>query len=215
MHPILTAPSRMHSHRSVRFFQFSGMARAYNPVMKPVDRIGFRDWRAWATHVQGRVLEIGAGTGLNFPHYPSTASVFAFEPDHHKVVEMDRRSSACFLSVTRARAEELPFPSDSFDAAVGTLVMCTIPDPGRALVEVRRVLKPGGALRLVEHVRAPNPIVGSVMDLLTPLWTHLADGCHLNRDTLAAVRAAGFEIVTVKKKWGGLVIGIDARKPEE
>ena len=107
---------------------------------------------------------------------------------------------------------ELPFPDGLFDAVVGTLVLCTILEPGKALSEVRRVMKPGAPLRLVEHVRASNAFVGRIMDVATPLWMRIAGGCHLNRNTFDTVCAAGFEIESFEEKWFGLFIGIDAHK---
>ncbi|MGB8646238.1 MAG: methyltransferase domain-containing protein [Anaerolineae bacterium] len=182
--------------------------------MKPVDRIGFRNWRSWVTAgAQGRVLEIGAGTGLNFAYYTRGTQVFAFDPDTSMLSEgLSTATAGAVITLTQARAEELPFPDESFDAATGTLVFCTIPDPARALAEVRRVLRPGAPLRLVEHVRGKNPLVGGVMDAMTPLWKRIAGGCHLNRDTAQAVAAAGFQVDRVQKRWGGLLIGIEAHK---
>ncbi len=188
--------------------------QVYNSVMKPVDKIGFRDWRAWVTaRTCGQVLEIGAGTGLNFAYYEACAHVAAFDPDPDMLEEVEnaQRAAAC-ICLLRASAEELPFPDAYFDSAVGTLVFCTIPHPRRALAEVRRVLKPGAPLRLVEHVRAPNPILGGMMDVATPLWKHVAGGCHLNRNTAETVHAAGFEVLSVQKRWAGLVVGIDAKR---
>jgi ubiquinone/menaquinone biosynthesis C-methylase UbiE len=179
-----------------------------------MDQIGFDDWRAWVTaRAHGRVLEIGVGTGLNFSYYNDAARVVAFDPDVEMLAEIaptDLASS--HFEIAQASAEELPFPTESFDAAVGTLVFCTIPNAPRALAEVRRVLKPGASLRLVEHVRAHNRIVAGVQDVFTPVWKPLAGGCHLNRDTLSTVRAAGYEILNVQRKWRGLILGIDARK---
>jgi SAM-dependent methyltransferase len=185
----------------------------YNQVMKPVDRAGFGDWRRWATaKAKGRVLEIGAGSGLNFSHYAPEAQVFALDPNAKMLDEMEKDTPfLARVSVLRANAMELPFPARSFDAAVGTLVLCTIPDPGRALAEVMRVLKPGASLRLVEHVRAHNAIFGKLMDAATPLWSRIAGGCHLNRNTNDTVLAAGFEIESIEERWFGLFVGIDAR----
>ncbi len=182
--------------------------------MKPVDQAGFADWRAWAVaRASGRVLEIGAGTGLNFAFYDHAAQVIAFDPDAEMLAEIESESGAATkILVMQASAEDLPFADESFDAAVGTLVFCTIPNTARALVEIRRVLKPGAALRLVEHVRVRNPIIGTLQDAATPLWKHLAGGCHLNRDTLSSVRAAGFEILSVQSRWRGVFLGIEARK---
>lgn len=116
------------------------------------------------------------------------------------------------ISLQQARAEALPFASESFDAVLGTLVFCTIGDPARALCEARRVLKPGGAFRLIEHVRVENRLIAGVQDVLTPVWKEIAGGCHLNRDTLAAVERAGFRVRAVNRHIGGLFIGIDAVK---
>jgi ubiquinone/menaquinone biosynthesis C-methylase UbiE len=183
-------------------------------MMKPIDRVGFGDWREWATAAaKGRVLEIGAGTGLNFSHYLPDAQVIAFDPDEEMLGEIEESSlSSARISVLRANAMDLPFPNASFDSVVGTLVFCTIPDPCRALAEVRRVMKPEAPLRLVEHVRARNRVVGGVMDAATPFWKRLSGGCHLNRNTFDTVRAAGFEIESLEIKWFGLFIGIHAHK---
>ncbi len=190
------------------------VARVYNPVVKPLDRLGLRDWRAWATaRACDRVLEIGAGTGLNFSYYGACATVVAFDPDPDMLEEIENsESAAARVLIVRAGAQALPFPDECFDAGIGTLVFCTIPQPLRALKEVRRVLKPGASLRLVEHVRGRNPLLGGLMDAATPFWKSIAGGCHLNRNTLEAVGAAGFDIIGVEKKWRGLLIGIDARK---
>jgi SAM-dependent methyltransferase len=180
--------------------------------MKPLDRVGFGDWRRWATaKATGRILEVGAGSGLNFPHYDAGAQVFAVEPNPEMLDEIVENSPFhARLSVLRASALELPFPARSFDAVVGTLVFCTIPDPARALSELKRVMKPGASLRLVEHVRARNPFVGAVMDAATPMWKRVAGGCHLNRNTIDTLRAAGFEIRSTERKWFGLLVGIDS-----
>ncbi len=166
-------------------------------------------WRAWATdQAHGLTLEIGAGDGVNLEFYHSDARVIATEPDGETLEQIHAPSKR----VTRAQAsaEELPFPDATFDAVVGTLVFCTIPDAPRALREVRRVLKPGGSLRLVEHVRAKNPLGRAFMHLANPVWRWTTDGCNINRDTLRAVRAAGFEVLGVETRMMGLMIGIDA-----
>jgi ubiquinone/menaquinone biosynthesis C-methylase UbiE len=182
--------------------------------MKPLDRVGFGNWREWATaKAIGRVLEIGAGTGLNFSYYLPQAQVIASDPDQGMLDEVEEGSASnARISLVQASAMELPFPDGSFDAVVGTLVFCTIPDPSRALSEVMRVMRAGARLRLVEHVRAHNPIVGGVMNAVTPLWMRIAGGCHLNRNTFDTVRSAGFEIESLERKWFGLFIGIDAHK---
>ncbi|HZQ08368.1 MAG TPA: class I SAM-dependent methyltransferase [Anaerolineae bacterium] len=169
------------------------------------------DWREWVTEkAQGRVLEIGAGDGVNLPYYNSEARVIATEPDPESLELIGSHKEN--ISLAQVSAEELPFPDESFDAVVGTLVFCTIPDVPRAFSEVKRVLKPGGSLRIVEHVRARNPVVGAFMRAANPAWHWMTGGCNINRDTLMAVRDAGFHILQVNKRMGGLLLGIDATK---
>jgi SAM-dependent methyltransferase len=109
------------------------------------------------------------------------------------------------VALVRADAEQLAWPSQSFDSVVGTLVFCSIPHPAQALAEVRRVLRPGGRLYLVEHVRSQHAWLGQMQDWLAPVWHWGTGGCNLNRETEATVRAAGFEIETLKIGYAGLL----------
>lgn len=186
---------------------------SYDTIIAPLDSLGVRRWRRWAVSTaRGRVLEIGVGTGLNLQHYRVAQSIAAIDPDGESLSRAMNRRNGGNISLHQARAEALPFADDSFDAVVGTLTFCSIGEPARALAEVRRVLKPGGALRLVEHVRAHNRWIAGMQDALTPLWKQIAGNCHLNRDTLAAVERAGFRMRRVNRLIGGLFIGIDALK---
>jgi ubiquinone/menaquinone biosynthesis C-methylase UbiE len=117
------------------------------------------------------------------------------------------------VALCAASAQTLPFPAASFDAAAGTLVFCTVPDPARALAELRRVLVPGGEVRLLEHVRLAHPLVGEFQDAIAPLWYRLTAGCHPNRDTVAILEASGLVVEDVVPHLGGLVVGIRARAP--
>ncbi|GAB3022716.1 class I SAM-dependent methyltransferase [Natronobiforma cellulositropha] len=137
----------------------------------------------------GRVLDLGAGTGETFPYLKAAdgpLEVHAVEPDPHMRRRAERRARAVGVAVDLrdARAESLPYPDDSFDAVLASVVFCTIEDPERALREVARVLVPGGEFRFVEHVRGDG-WRASVQDGLTPLWKRAAGGCHLDRDTVA------------------------------
>ena len=117
------------------------------------------------------------------------------------------------IDVVEASAEALPFPNQSFDTVVGTLVFCTIPDPDRALEEIKRILKSSGNLLLFEHVRLRQPFLAQMQDWLTPTWKHLCGGCHLNRDTLVTVVRHGFNIDAVEAHTGGLLLVIKATRP--
>lgn len=109
-----------------------------------------------------------------------------------------------------ASAEQLPFPNNSFDTVVGTLVFCTIPYPEQALGEIRRVCKSEGQILLFEHVRLDHPFYGRLQDWLTPFWKKLCDGCHLNRNTLSIIEKAGFTITHVKHHYKGLFFVVEA-----
>jgi ubiquinone/menaquinone biosynthesis C-methylase UbiE len=133
---------------------------------------------------EGRVLEIGIGSGLNLPHYAATVtSLVGLEPSE-KLLRMTRdraRQAAFEVSLIEASAEEIPLDDTSFDSVVMTWTLCTIPRPPAALAELRRVLKPGGALLFVEHGRAPEAAIARWQDRLNPLQRRLGGGCNLNR----------------------------------
>jgi SAM-dependent methyltransferase len=146
--------------------------------------------------LSGRVVEVGAGNGLNFQHYPANVErVVAVEPEPYLralAVEAAGRAPVP-VEVVDGTADALPV-EPGFDAAVASLVLCTVPDQGRALAELRRVLRPGGGLRFYEHVLAPEPGLARVQRLVDPVWQAIGGGCHSGRDTIAAITAAGFVI---------------------
>jgi ubiquinone/menaquinone biosynthesis C-methylase UbiE len=146
---------------------------------------------------EGRVLEIGIGSGLNLPLYGSAAcSVVGLEPSP-ELLRMARRRAASIsvpVEFLETSAEAIPLDAGSVDAVVTTWTLCTIPDAPRALVEIRRVLKPGGALLFVEHGRAPEPGVARWQDRIDPLWSRVAGGCHLNRKIDDLISGSGFRI---------------------
>ncbi|MEU2870120.1 class I SAM-dependent methyltransferase [Streptomyces olivoreticuli] len=148
--------------------------------------------------LSGRVIEIGAGNGLNFAHYPNTVSeVVAIEPERllrRRAVDAAVRAGVP-VDVVPGSAEALPVKSEAFDAAVASLVLCSVRDVRRALAELRRVLRPGGELRFFEHGRAEGPVLGTVQRALdATVWPVLFGGCHTAREPLAAIEAAGFEL---------------------
>jgi ubiquinone/menaquinone biosynthesis C-methylase UbiE len=151
--------------------------------------------RALLSNALGVTVEVGAGTGLNAPHYPASVSkVIATEPDRYMLRRLRRAvaSARVPILVERATAEALPLEDSSADSVVCTLVLCSVPDQGGALREIGRVLKPGGRLLFLEHVRAPNPRLARWQDRIERPWTWFAAGCHPNRDTESAIRQAGF-----------------------
>ena len=146
---------------------------------------------------EGRVLEIGIGSGLNLPLYgPSVRSVIGLEPSSELLRMARGRGAAAVAPVEflESSAEKLPLDNGSVDTVVTTWTLCTIPDAPRALAEMRRVLKPGGALLFVEHGRAPEPGVAGGQDRLDPLWSSIAGGCHLNRKIDDLISGSGFRI---------------------
>ncbi|MER7171941.1 class I SAM-dependent methyltransferase [Streptomyces mesophilus] len=147
----------------------------------------------------GRVIEIGAGNGLNFAHYPSAVSeVVAIEPERHlrQLAASAALRAEVPVDVVPGAAEALPVKSEAFDAAVFSLVLCSVRDVPRALAEARRVLRPGGELRFFEHGRAPKgrAMAGFQRGLDATLWPRLFGGCHVAREPVASIRDAGFEI---------------------
>jgi ubiquinone/menaquinone biosynthesis C-methylase UbiE len=147
--------------------------------------------------LSGEVLEIGFGSGLNLPFYPDTVTrVAAVEPSDVGWRLASKRLAAARVPVERAGldGQSLPFADDSFDAAVSTWTLCTIPDVARALVEIRRVLKPGAPFRFVEHGLAPDPGVQKWQHRLEPMQKRIAGGCHLTRPIVDLLTTAGFDV---------------------
>lgn len=166
---------------------------AYDLFMGFVERFGLGNRRRELIGlVSGRTLELGCGTGRNFDLYPAEAMVFGLELDVQLVQRAMRRGPGVPLVV--GRAEALPFRSGSFDTVVSSLVFCTVSEPLVGMQEVARVLAPGGRIRMLEHVRSENVLLGRLQDWIQPLWTPIAGGCHPNRDTEETVREAGFLI---------------------
>lgn len=195
--------------------------RYYDTLLAPFEKAGIKAYRKrLLQQARGNVLEVGCGTGLNFPFYlPNQIThVEAIEPDSTMREKAQARALASPVSITiqSAGGELLPFPNETFDTVVCSLVLCTIPDPLSALKEMNRVCKPDGVLLLFEHVRMPQPLFATLQERLTPTWKKLCDGCHLNRDTLTLAQEAGFIILRMEHHMKGMVIfGSLSRKPRE
>jgi ubiquinone/menaquinone biosynthesis C-methylase UbiE len=167
----------------------------------------------WGKVDGGRVLEVGVGTGRNLPYHPPQSGVTAIDISPKLLAKAARKAHKKGQPVELGLmdAQRLAFGDGSFDSAAATFVFCSVPDPLVGLAEVRRVLKPGGRLLLLEHVRSKNRLLGWLMDRLNPLFVRLS-GANINRDTVGNVGRAGFEIVAVDSHMGGLVKLIEARK---
>ncbi|MGW4230848.1 class I SAM-dependent methyltransferase [Streptomyces sp. NPDC004980] len=153
--------------------------------------------------VSGRVIEIGAGNGLNFAHYPGSVSeVVAIEPERglRQLAARAGLRAEVPVDVVPGTAEALPVKSEAFDVAVASLVLCTVRDLPRALSEIKRVLRPGGELRFFEHTLAQGRVLATAQRAVDrTVWPLLFGGCHTSRDTLAAIEAAGFELGTYRR----------------
>ena len=175
-----------------------GFAALYDRSLRATEEAGLRSMRReLLAGAGGRVVELGAGTGVNLDLYPDgVEDLVVVEPDPHMAKRLRAKLGQARreAEVVEAPAERLPFGDDSFDTAVATLVLCTIPDPAAALAEAARVLKPGGRLLFLEHVRAEDPGTARWQDRLEKPWRFLGDGCHCNRDTVATISASCFEL---------------------
>jgi ubiquinone/menaquinone biosynthesis C-methylase UbiE len=175
-----------------------GFSALYDWFTAGTEDAGLREMRSETlAGASGRTIDIGSGTGANIGLYPDAVTELVFaEPDPHMVKRLrpKLREAGLEAEVVEAPAESLPFEDASFDTAVYTLVLCTVPDPAAALAETARILKPGGKLLFVEHVRSKVPGSARWQDRLEGPWRFFADGCHCNRDTVATIEASPFTL---------------------
>ncbi len=199
------------------------LASLYDLILWPAERSWLTESRrALVRGAKGRVLEIGAGDGRNLPHYALSADpalhLELVEPDRHMRAKMTARAREAGVDVVDAKAEALPYRDASFDTVVATLVLCSVRDPTRALAEIRRVLKPGGRLLFLEHVRGEGARART-QDRHDALWSRVMGGCHLNRDTPTSIRAAGLAVDSLERfepRWwpdfvGPIAVGVARR----
>jgi ubiquinone/menaquinone biosynthesis C-methylase UbiE len=186
-------------------FRRPRFARMYQRTAQSAERSGATDHRrSLLRGLSGTVLELGAGHGLNFPHYPTEVTeVIAVEPEptlRAKATEA-AATAPVPVRVLAGRADQLPVEDETVDAAIASLVLCSVPDQDRALAELHRVVRPDGQLRFYEHVianRQPKRLLLQVADH-TSVWPRIAGGCHPARDTTAAIGRSGFEIQTIER----------------
>jgi ubiquinone/menaquinone biosynthesis C-methylase UbiE len=178
-------------------------AAVYDRGLKGTEDAGLREMRRETlAAAHGRTIDLGAGTGANLALYPDAVTELVLaEPDPHMVKQLRRKlaQSGRAVELVEAPAERLPFEDSSFDTAVFTLVLCTVPNPEAALAETARVLKPGGRLLFVEHVRADDAGLARWQDRLEKPWRLLGDGCHCNRDTVATIEASPLSVEKVER----------------
>jgi ubiquinone/menaquinone biosynthesis C-methylase UbiE len=180
-----------------------GFAAVYDRGLKATEDAGLREMRREVLgDASGRTVDIGAGTGVNIDLFPADVTELVLaEPDPHmlKKLQVKLEGQGGRGSAIQAPAESLPFADSSFDTAVFTLVLCTVPNPAAALAEAARVLRPGGKLLFVEHVRSEDPSLARWQDRFEKPWRFLADGCHCNRDTVALLEGSAFELEQVER----------------
>ena len=190
-------------------------APRYDRQMNFFDRVLFTGGREWACGgVEGEVLEIAVGSGRNLAVYPKGASLTAveFSPEMLKLAKRRAAEIGTDVDLRLGDAQALEFPDESFDTVICTLALCTIPDPGKAVGEAYRVLRPGGQFRAIEHVRSPSLLVRGVQRAIDPLSVRFAAD-HVVREPLDYLRPAGFEIQHLERSKIGIVERVVARKP--
>ncbi|MDX6377477.1 MAG: hypothetical protein QOE98_1780 [Gaiellaceae bacterium] len=180
-------------------------ARFYALLSPKAEKAGVSEHRREMLEgLSGQVIEVGAGNGLNFAHYgPSVTEVLAVEPEPF-LRERARAAAAeapVPVRIAEGTADQLPAEDSTFDAAVASLVLCSVPDQLRALAELRRVLRPGGELRFYEHVVADTPRKAALQRRADDwgIWPRVFGGCHVARDTLAAIESSGFAVERVRR----------------
>ncbi|HWK30057.1 MAG TPA: class I SAM-dependent methyltransferase [Solirubrobacter sp.] len=194
----------------------SGFSRAYPAVAARADARGAAGHRQrLLAGLAGRVIEVGAGNGRNFAHYPdAVTAVLAIEPDPtlRGAARDAARGAPVPVTVLDGVADALPGADGEFDAGVCSLVLCSVPDQARALAELRRAIRPGGELRFYEHVLSDRQPLRAVLQLAdrTGFWPRVAAGCHLARDTGAAIAAAGF-VIERCERFGFRTVAVEPR----
>jgi ubiquinone/menaquinone biosynthesis C-methylase UbiE len=193
---------------------FDRLSSSYDLAMLPLELLFLRRLRRRVfSGARGRVLEIGVGTGVNIPRYGPGVDLLALDESRDMLQLAARRPHRARLRLLQADAQAIPLADDSCDGVMGSLVFCSINDPAPALAEIRRVLRPGGQLVLLEHVRGERGALRWLTDRLDPAWHRLSKSCHLNRDTARAVEEAGLYVLRAPRHMPGILQVIVARNP--
>jgi ubiquinone/menaquinone biosynthesis C-methylase UbiE len=195
---------------------FDALASGYDLFMWPLEwalfaRLRQRAFRTLRTAAFPRLLlEVGVGTGANLPFYPASSRVVAVDASAEMLAVARRRRTRAAVKWSQTDVHHLAFSDATFDGVVGSFLLCNVTDPSTVLQEVRRVLRPGGWLLLLEHVRGAHPWMGRLTDLLDLPWHAWSGSCHLNRETEATVASAGFTITRNERYALGIVQLIEA-----
>jgi ubiquinone/menaquinone biosynthesis C-methylase UbiE len=194
--------------------RYDRIAPVYDLMQKFMERgaIGTGRPRLWSHVAEGRVLEVGVGTGQSMDDYPQDARVTAIDLSERMLQRASKRAAELGLDVDLRvmDVQHLDFPDRTFDAVAATCVFCSVPDPIVGLRELKRVVKPNGDIWLLEHVRINRPVIGPLMDALNPMMVRMM-GANINRRTVENVRLAGLQLITVENLGGELVKLIHAR----
>ncbi len=180
-----------------------GFTALYDRCLAATEEAGLQEMRREAlSAASGRTIDMGAGTGANLGLYPDAVGELVLaEPDPHMLRKLRAKveDAGAEAQIVRAGAEDVPFEDSSFDTVAFTLVLCTVPDPVAALDEAARILRPGGRLLFLEHVRSEETGLARWQDRLVRPWRFLADGCHCNRDTVATIEASPLSVESVER----------------
>ncbi|MEH7382229.1 class I SAM-dependent methyltransferase [Bacillus sp. JJ1533] len=190
----------------------------YDFFMKPLEKRKFISIRRQLLNkATGHVLELGSGTGVNFPLYRDVQRVTAIEPNPHMTdrANENKAKGTVPIEIVQAGAEKIPFEDNTYDTVVATLVFCTIPDAEKAIQEIKRVCKPNGTILMFEHVKMRNPFLSRLQDWLTPAWKRVCDGCCLNRETEKLVKHNGLKIIERQDLYNGLFIVMEINNIKE
>jgi len=187
-------------------------AKWYDFFMYPLEQGKFKNIRIKLLKKSyGKVIEIGSGSGVNFPLYKKVESVTAIEPSPYMIErsKKNRYAASVPIEVIQSSAEKLPYNDDTFDTVVATLVFCTIPNPQMAIKEIKRICKPNGKILLFEHVRMDNPFLARLQQTLTPYWSKICDGCQLDRETVHTFTTDSFHLIEINRYYNGLFVTIE------
>ncbi len=187
--------------------RYDRVARWYDLLDRPMESSMFSKWReSLVGNVSGKTLEVGVGTGKNIPYYPENIdlTVIDFSKNMLKNAKAKYGDDPRDITFLEMDAQDMDFPDNTFDTVVTSCVFCSVPDPVEGLKEIRRVLKPGGRLHMLEHVRSSNEAIGKLMDWFNFIPVNIW-GANINRETVDNLKKAGFTDIKVKKLWRDIV----------